>query len=147
MPHAFDNLGTSGPYRLTRVTTEGGCCEFCGTAIRYRFYLKGMGREFFVGSDCVTRSGDRNLIPVVRAEVSRRVAEARAARLSRGVEGVRAKLHDPLTRAELALRPHPNTYFASQGKTFVDYLEFCAQNAGRAKLANLDRQAEEMLAI
>lgn len=147
MPHAFDTLGTSGPYRLVRVTTEGGHCEFCGTAIHYRFYLKGQGREFFVGSDCVTRSGDRTLIPIVREEVSRRVREARAARLARGVTGVQDKLRDAATRAELSLRPHPNAFYASQGKTFVDYLEFCVRNAGRTKLASLDRQAEEMLAI
>lgn len=147
MPHVFDMLGTSGPYRLTRVTVEGGCCEFCGTAIKYRFYLKGQGSEFFVGSDCVMRSGDNSLIPIVREEVARRVREARAERLRRGVEGVVAKLRDAITRAELATRPHPNTYFASQGKTFVDYLEFCVRNAGRTKLANLDRQAEEMLAV
>lgn len=147
--HAFESAGLGrGPFRLQRVTEEGGHCEFCSTPIKYRFYLLGSdAREFFVGSDCVLRSGDTGLIPVVRAEVNRRNAEARRARENRGVIGVRAKLADSVTRAELARRPHPNAFYASQGKTFADYLDFCAQHAGKTKLAQLDRQAEEMLSV
>jgi hypothetical protein len=62
--HAFEAAGLGvAPFRFVRVDRMHTSCQFCGTGIMYRFFVRGAdGREFFVGSDCINRTGDHGLI-------------------------------------------------------------------------------------
>ena len=72
MTHPFEkaNLGKA-PFSCTHVSENvfrlpdgsvkaGGCCDYCGTGIRWEFWIKGSiagARQFKVGCDCVAKTG------------------------------------------------------------------------------------------
>ena len=138
--HVFQSAGLGvGPFKLSHVTAEGGRCEFCGTNILWRFYIKGTdGGTFFVGSDCVLKTGDTGLIRVVEAEVKRRQAEARKAKEKEKMSNLHAILSSPATIAKLQAMPHPNAWYASKGRTMKDYADWIMKHGGTtAKLGLL----------
>lgn len=136
--HVFEAAGLGkGPFKLAHVTAEGGHCQFCATAIVFRFYIKGQdSREFFVGSDCVMKTGDVGLMRVVEAEVKKRQAELRHKRDAEKMAAIKDRLADPTVIAELSAQPHPYDYYAKQGKTRKDYIDYVMRFGGKtAKLA------------
>lgn len=67
--HPFEKAGLGiAPFRCTGVgenvfvlpdgsAKAGGSCHYCGTGIRWEFYIQGVdGREFKVGCDCVEKT-------------------------------------------------------------------------------------------
>ena len=94
MIHPFEKSGLGkAPFSCTHVTENvfengdgtskaGGCCDYCGTGIRWEFWIKGSiagARQFKVGCDCVAKTGwgiDRFL--EVRAEHTRARRQAGA---------------------------------------------------------------------
>ena len=137
--HVFEaaNLG-KGPFKLHHVTGEGGNCQFCNTSIVWRFYIKGQDEGmFFVGSDCVMKTGDAGLMKKVQAEVKARQNEARAKRENEKLALLDKLMADPAVQAKLS-KAHPNRYYASQGKTMLDYYRWTLSYASKsAKLAAL----------
>ena len=121
--HVFQAAGLGvGPFRLSHVTAESGKCQFCNTSIVWRFHLNGVdGSTFYVGSDCVMKSGDAGLMRTVEAEVKRRQAEARKVKENQKLELLQAKFQEPETVARLKAEKHPNRFFASKGRTMHDY--------------------------
>lgn len=87
MTHPFEKAGLGkAPFSCTGVTENvwengdgttkgGGVCDYCGTGIRWEFWIKGSiagAKQFKVGCDCVAKTGwgiDRFL--EVRAEHTR----------------------------------------------------------------------------
>ena len=72
MTHPFEKSGLGkAPFSCTHVTENvfalpdgtskaGGCCDYCGTGIRWEFWIKGSvagARQFKVGCDCVAKTG------------------------------------------------------------------------------------------
>jgi hypothetical protein len=72
MTHPFEKSGLGkAPFTCTHVTENvfalpdgttkaGGCCDYCGTGIRWEFWIKGSvagARQFKVGCDCVAKTG------------------------------------------------------------------------------------------
>lgn len=72
MTHPFEKTGLGkAPFSCTHVTENvfalpdgttkaGGCCDYCGTGIRWEFWIKGSvagARQFKVGCDCVAKTG------------------------------------------------------------------------------------------
>ena len=72
MTHPFQKAGLgTAPFSCTHVTENvfengdgttkaGGCCDYCGTGIRWEFWIKGSvagARQFKVGCDCVAKTG------------------------------------------------------------------------------------------
>ncbi len=56
--HPFQRAGLGfAPFTLARVERHaGGGCAYCGTMISHRFVCRDVdGREFVVGSDCISR--------------------------------------------------------------------------------------------
>ena len=131
--HVFQSAGLgTGPFKLSHVTAEGGRCEFCNTSILWRFYIKDQnGGTFFVGSDCVMKTGDAGLMKVVEAEVKRRQGEARKAKEAEKMSNLRAILSDPATVAKLQGMPHPNAWYASKGRTMKDYADWIMRFGGK----------------
>lgn len=72
MIHPFQKSGLGiAPFSCTHVTENvfalpdgtskaGGCCDYCGTGIRWEFWIKGSvagAKQFKVGCDCVAKTG------------------------------------------------------------------------------------------
>jgi len=72
MTHPFEKAGLGkAPFSCTGVsenvwdngdgtTKAGGCCDYCGTGIRWEFWIKGSvagAKQFKVGCDCVAKTG------------------------------------------------------------------------------------------
>ena len=72
MTHPFEKAGLGkAPFSCTHISENiftlpdgtskaGGCCDYCGTGIRYEFWIKGSvagARQFKVGCDCVAKTG------------------------------------------------------------------------------------------
>lgn len=72
MTHPFEKAGLGkAPFYCTHVTENvfengdgttkaGGCCSYCGTGIRWEFWIKDSvagSRQFRVGCDCVAKTG------------------------------------------------------------------------------------------
>lgn len=132
--HIFEGAGLgAAPFRLTHVTSEGGNCQFCGTGIVFRFHLRGSdSREFFVGSDCVMKTGDAGLIRVVEHEVKKRMAELRKIREGTRLTALREHLTKPEVIESLKSEPHPYQWHARQGKTKLDYAEWIMRWGGKS---------------
>lgn len=146
--HRFETAGLGkAPFVFTgRVTEKTYCacpgapvqaassCDYCGTCIRYEFWVRSAdGREFKVGCDCIHKTGDAGLIQQISAaerklrDAKNAAAKARKAeRLAQRIEAAKAKL--PSVRGALTSHPHPNRFFADQGKTLLDYVSWCLEN-------------------
>ena len=72
MTHPFEKAGLGkAPFSCTHVSENvfalpdgtskaGGCCDYCGTGIRWEFWIKDSvpsSRQFKVGCDCVAKTG------------------------------------------------------------------------------------------
>lgn len=153
--HKFEMAGLGkGPFQFTGRVTEkvfvacpgapaqpGSSCDYCGTGIKFEFWVSSSdGKEFKVGCDCIHKSGDRGLIQQIsKAERALRDAKNKAAkerkaeRLAVRVAAAKQKL--PTVQGLLLSRPHPNQYFADQGKTLLDYVNWCFENRAGDKAA------------
>lgn len=94
MTHPFEKAGLGkAPFSCTHVTENvfelgdgttkaGGCCDYCGTGIRWEFWIKGSiagARQFKVGCDCVAKTGwDIEGFEKVRADNARARRQAGA---------------------------------------------------------------------
>jgi len=134
MVHIFETAGLGkAPFKVARVTTDCGNCEYCNTAIVYRFYLTdATGKTFFVGSDCVLKTGDAGLIRIVEAEVKKRQAEMRKMRDDAKLEEYKTLMADPAVIEKMKNLPHPTRWYASQGRTLHDYATFAMRYAGKS---------------
>jgi len=55
------------------TTKAGGCCDHCGTGIRYEFHIMSAdGVKSKVGSDCIKKSDDSGLINIAKNEENKR---------------------------------------------------------------------------
>lgn len=121
----------------------GSSCDFCGTGIVDVFLVMSSdGREFKVGSDCIRKvysEFDGTVPPDFRLEIANLQREKRDER--RVKEQIRIQKRVAAARDVLdahpwlfGSKPHPNAYWAGQGKTLRDYLLFmlrCHSNQGR----------------
>lgn len=76
--HIFEAAGLGvAPFKhVGEVDMGRACrsCQYCGTTIRYCEYIRDAnGREFFVGNECVHKTGDQGLVVAARREATRRV--------------------------------------------------------------------------
>jgi len=130
--HTFEAAGLGkAPFRLNHVTSEGGFCQFCGTMIVFRFYIDGTdSRQFYVGSDCVMKTGDNGLMRVVEREVKLRQAALKKTRDEERLVELRSHLAVPAVTESLSKQPHPYAWHARQGKTMKDYAEWIMRHGG-----------------
>jgi hypothetical protein len=103
----------------------GWSCDYCGTAIAECCTIRDInGKQFIVGNECVLKTGDTGLIDTVKRALNAKRREARAAKLIEQRSEATALLAHPAVVATLSAQPHPNNYFASKGKTNLDYFAF-----------------------
>jgi len=121
---SFEKAGLGrSPFRLIDVVDRGrtdGTCSYCGHEIRYEFrIISADGHKSTIGSECIrsdwqpwAREAISSLATMKRAAKRRRLWD-RAAVACQIVEECGQRY---------AMQPHPNEYFASQGRTYRDYL-------------------------
>lgn len=117
----------------------GPTCDYCGMGIRYVVMVRSAdGKEFGIGTDCAMKLyKSTNVARASEDEMSRVIREhknklAKASR-QRREEALIAELSASIVGCEdrLRVKNHPTKYWAEQGKTLWDYLEWYNQNAGR----------------
>jgi len=71
--HVFEKAGLGkAPFKYIGASQLGSSCQFCGTGILYQFWVRSTdGKEFYVGSECIYKSGDSGLRRVVEQEVKK----------------------------------------------------------------------------
>jgi len=144
-------LGKS-PFHLLGINDLGrasGTCSYCGHPIRYEYrILSADGRKSTIGSECIrsdwqpwAREAISSLATMKRAAKRRRLRD-RAAVACQIVEKYGQRY---------ATQPHPNEYFASQGRTYRDYLlyilgrpNFYADTTISALVAMIERETIEV---
>lgn len=147
MIHAFEEVGLgTAPFRLVRVEMRwfsafpgapkvpGSSCDYCGHPIAETCMLRdAQGKEFKVGNECIKKAGDNGLVDTVKRQVNRLRTEERHKReISAIAEGKAQLENSPNVRNALAALPHPNEYYASQGRTLLDYVNFMFKNGGNS---------------
>jgi hypothetical protein len=160
--HKFEKAGLGlAPYRYLGMEEKiyqacngapvqpGSSCDYCGTAIRYCFWLLSKdGKRFKVGSECILKSGDAGLRKVVTAEQAKKNKEkyrANAPKRLAKSQAVSKRLQEILEtrKEEFSAQPHPNDYFAGKGKTYYDYLTFAVQSCGASGKARWLKSLEK----
>lgn len=155
--HRFEIAGLGkAPFTFTGKVSEktyqscqgapiqpGSTCDYCGTCIRYEFWVASTdGKEFKVGCDCIHKTDDAGLIQQISV-AERKLRDAKnlaaktrkAEKLALRVNAAKEKL--PSVCGTLASQPHPNTYFAEQGKTLLDYVNWCFENRAGDRAATI----------
>jgi hypothetical protein len=132
--HRFERAGLGkAPFTFTGKVTENVFCTPGGTP------------RAGSSCDCIHKAGDRGLIQqIAAAERKLRDAKNAAARERKHAKLVKrvaeAKEKLPTVRGTLAEQPHPNTYYAEQGRTLLDYVNWCLENgAGEKAAAYIER--------
>lgn len=117
---------------------HGSACDHCGTFIKHVFTVQGSnGVKFQLGSQHVLDVGGTELAK--EAKTVRKNTEIRerqeAYRLQESeARAKREKEYESAyTKAVkiLSTQPHPNSYFASKGKTKLDYLKYFEEQNGK----------------
>jgi hypothetical protein len=155
--HRFESAGLGkAPFVFTGRMTEktycacpgapvqaGSTCDYCGTCIRYEFWVSSAdGKEFKVGCDCIHKTGDAGLIRQIsiaerklRDMKNMAAKKAKADRITRRVAAAVEKLST--VRGKLSELAHPNSYWASEGKTMLDYVIWCLENRHGERAATI----------
>lgn len=154
--HRFERAGLGkAPFRFVEMTEKvyqacpgapaqpGSNCDYCMASIRYEFWCESSdGKVFKVGCDCIHKIGDRGLVKQISAaerqlrdKKNAAARERKKAKKIARLESARAKL--PTIRGTLASQPHPHEYHASQGKTLLDYVEWCLVNHGEERACDV----------
>jgi hypothetical protein len=159
--HKFELAGLGkAPFHFTGQVSEktyqacngapvqpASTCDYCGTCIRYEFWVKSADKkEFKVGCDCIRKSDDAGLIQQIsKAERELKNAKnvaARKTRLAKKADRIEAaKSLFPMVQDTLANEPHPSDYFARQGKSLADYVVWCLDNGVEAGAAIVEKAA------
>lgn len=150
--HRFEHAGLGkAPFRFTGTVTEkvfcvpgempkaGSSCDYCGTGIRYEFWVESADAKVFkVGCDCIHKTEDRGLIKQIsvaerklRDAKNKAAKDRKTAKLASRVEKAKETLSS--VRGTLASKPHPSQYFADQGRTLLDYVQWCFDNRAADK--------------
>lgn len=155
--HPFERSGLGkAPFRFVGMKEKvhvagdhvqaGGTCMHCGMGIRYCYWIESAdGRQSYVGSTCIGKTGDARLVPLVESEERKRKRAQRDERARLARVATRKSLESIRERA--AQLPHPNEHMAARGLTLADYGDYavsrCSDRAAREMVAKIVRLVEE----
>ena len=139
-----------GPIQLGNGVSCGspgqpmGSCQYCSTGIAYLFWLQPSdgGKPFYVGSDCIFKSGDAGLRRVIDPIVAKHNADVLESRSKALIATFEAFLVANPTFWADDRRPHPHSWRAQRGETMGMYNRYVYENRwnGLTKKARLARQ-------
>jgi hypothetical protein len=125
----------------------GSSCDYCGTAIMDCYAIESSdGKVFKVGSDCVAKTGDRGIMVAVKSAANKHKLEARHASEAKRIAAFEAELATEAVRTVLAAIPHPRQYWADQGQTLLDSVEWFMSNAGNSGKLKTARMVAKIMA-
>ena len=153
--HRFEAAGLgAAPFRFTGEVSEqtycacpgapvqpGSTCDYCGTGIRYEFWIVSAdGRRSKVGCDCIRKSDDAGLVRAISSAEARlrraKSAARRKANLEKKAADTAAQLERlPAVSGTLAAQPHPVPAHAAAGRTALDYVRWLVDFGYRDKAA------------
>jgi hypothetical protein len=119
-----------------------GCCQYCSTNIAYLFWLESAdGKKFYVGSDCIYKSGDVGLKITIDPIVAKHEKELRDSRATLLIDMFKKHVAvNGKPASFLRTEPHPNYWRAQRGETVGNYNEWCFNHAGLVKQAAMARK-------
>ena len=144
--HKWTQMGAVAPYKFIGFekaefqahsdapVQAGATCDYCGTGIMNVFKIEdSTGKSFKLGCECIKALNDKKLTYETDIVISQ---QNRVKRIEKE-HNLRARLEPEYLKALeiLATKPHPNTYFASQGKTAKDYITYFPKNSKWMKTA------------
>lgn len=146
--------GPNGP--ICCQTKPGGTCDFCGTYIVDMFRIKSADdKTFIVGSDCLLktwRDREPGTTPIEgEAKAARDIRESKTKKRHAAEDRRTAKAKADLEahaaiQADWAKLPHPFKHRAEKGETFLDYVTFLFEHAGRSGKLDAAKLIERELA-
>lgn len=121
----------------------GGTCDYCGTAIMNCYLIESANKNtFWVGCECVRKTGDSGLIRVVDKLIAEKAKEARHAKEQAQIEELRAIMNNKEYQEHMETLNHPRKY---AGKTMMDYADWMMMNAGTKGKIDLLKALKEIL--
>jgi len=127
-------IGNVGGCNLT--TKPGGTCAYCGTYIVNMFnVVSADGKYFHVGCECIKKTDDSGLIQLLKNDQKKMAKQRKINKLNARIAAAKEKL--PVVRGQLSSQPHPSPYFAEQGKTLLDYVNWCFENLHNEKACSI----------
>jgi hypothetical protein len=131
-------FAAAGPWRMLGWASHRkvvGTCAICGQGIANVVTVTNGTRTETIGFDCATTlwiNQDPAQLKKVKAAQSEHARQLRAARKAKRATALAARigkcaalLMSERAATTLKSQPHPNAYWAEQGKTMFDYLGFC----------------------
>lgn len=131
-----------------------GTCNYCGQGIADCYRIRSAdGKSFIVGSDCVRRTYatvESGLPLDIRREIAAVEREKREVKRVAEMERLIARVRAASKTLEdhhwlFCGEPHPNSFYASQGKSLRDYYFWTLQygsQAGRREVCKLIETAD-----
>lgn len=108
----------------------GTSCDYCATAIMQVYRVRGSdGREFKVGSDCISKV-DAKLTKAISVVEKKRRAEKAEKRAQDSRSDLESLLADETVRAALAAKPSPVSWRSTE--TLLDHVLFVTKRCGDA---------------
>ena len=151
--HVFERAGLGlAPFRFFRFSVmkfqacqgapvqPGTCCDYCGTGIMNVCHIRAAdGKEFKVGCDCVAKTDDAGLIKAYKqsAEFRQHQRVLRHEQDKARIQDLTALLDKPEVQAVLKQDKHPSDWYASKGKTFLDYALYVLKAGGARGRADI----------
>lgn len=122
----------------------GGCCEYCGMPITECYLIKSSdGNTFFVGCDCVAKTGDAGLVKIANEAKNKLIKAKRHAKEEAEHEEIKTLLHDKANRDYLDSLPHPKGF---SNLTFMDYVTWMYDHSGASGRGKLLKTLKDALA-
>ncbi len=139
-PEAYNNAMRNGP----RLANGLGNCAICGTYIVQHMMVRaGDGRIWGIGNECISKRKGPVATAARRAVLDKQRAARKATAVSQRL-AIQEMLLDPHIQEMLRARPHPNSYWADQGRTEYDWAEWMLKNAGAAGIQKLYRYLSKL---
>jgi len=144
-PFVFIGFSESVHNNGDGTTKAGSSCDYCATSIRYVFWCRSAdGKEFKVGCDCIHKVGGAGLIRMIsKAErelkdaKNKVIRERKAANKIAKLEAARKNISK--VAGLLASKPHPNKFYANEGKTLFHYVKWNLDNGNELGACYVER--------
>lgn len=111
-----------------------GTCAHCGRGIlNICIVRRGDGKLYGIGSDCILKvaeDGDVSEVSKLEQQIREDRKRKRQAREAAKISELTPQYEEIIPALEE--RPHPNDYFAGQGKSLADYYEYLLGGSGNA---------------
>lgn len=126
----------------------GGSCQYCHMSVRHAYYIRSAdGKLFYVGSECVTKTGDKGMVDVVKREANRQKRAAALVRETVRIKKAVARLDDTTVQDALNGTPHPNGFTdreTGRELTALDWVNWMLANSGHSGKLRIARYLEKV---